>query len=145
MILVSACLIGEPCRYDGKATPVAALVKLYKEEKAIAVCPEVLGGLKTPRPCVELQTIEGGLIRALDAEGRDVTQAFKRGAEKTLQIAVESGCAKAILKSRSPSCGKGRVYDGSFEGVLVDGDGITAALLEANGVEVVTESAYADE
>jgi len=133
-ILVSACLAGQPCRYDGKATPHPVVLRLLEQGCAVPVCPEVLGGLNTPRECVELRA-----GRALCRSGRDVTDEFLRGAQASLERAHAAGCRRAVLKSRSPSCGTGRVYDGSFCGTLVPGDGIFAALLKRHGFSLCTE------
>lgn len=134
MMAVSACLAGERCRYDGATKPVAELVALVEQGEAVAVCPEVLGGLPTPRVPSERQ---GDCV--VSAEGVDVTDAFRRGAERALARCLERGCTSAILKARSPSCGHGEIYDGSFTGTLVPGDGVFAELLLAEGFEVHTE------
>lgn len=134
MILVSACLAGFPCRYDGTSKTNEKIVQLVREGKAIPVCPEQLGGLTTPRLPSEIRN-----GRVFSSEGRDVTPEFEKGAAAVLQIAKEYGCTKAILKARSPSCGKGQIYDGTFSGKLVDGNGKTTELLLENGIEVITE------
>lgn len=134
MILVSACLAGFPCRYDGTSKTNEKIVQLVREGKAIPVCPEQLGGLTTPRLPSEIKN-----DRVFSSEGRDVTPEFEKGAAAVLQIAKEYGCTKAILKARSPSCGKGQIYDGTFSGKLVDGNGKTTELLLENGIEVITE------
>ena len=131
MMIVSACLAGFPCRYDGKARPCAQVVELVRAGKAIPVCPEQLGGLPTPRTSCEIR--DG---RVVDAEGRDRTEAFERGARAVLQIAQTYGATEALLQSRSPSCGSGRIYDGSFTKTLTAGDGVTARLLKENGIQV---------
>ncbi|HPQ43980.1 MAG TPA: DUF523 domain-containing protein [Syntrophales bacterium] len=134
MIIVSACLAGIPCRYDGKRNTRKKIQELVREGKAIPVCPEQLGGLPTPRPASEIQS-----GKVVNTEGRDVSHEFRRGAEIVLAIAQEYGCEEAILKSRSPSCGKGTIYDGTFSGKTVSGNGITADLLIRNGIKVRTE------
>lgn len=134
MKLVSACLAGVKCRYDGNAKPDRKIMEMVKSGKAIPVCPEQLGGLPTPRPATEL--ING---RAFTCDGMDLTIALRKGAAEALKIAKLSGCKEAMLKARSPSCGSGEIYDGSFSGKLVKGDGITAALLKKNGIKVKTE------
>ena len=131
MMIVSACLAGFPCRYDGKARPCAQVVELVRAGKAIPVCPEQLGGLPTPRTSCEIR--EG---RVVDADGRDRTEAFERGARAVLEIAQTYGATEALLQSRSPSCGSGRIYDGSFTKTLTAGDGVTARLLKENGIQV---------
>lgn len=134
MVLVSACLAGVPCRWDGADKGNGKVAELARRGEAVLVCPEQLGGLSTPREPSELS---GG--RVLDRAGRDVTEEFRRGAEVCLAIAELCGCRKAILKAKSPSCGSGQVYDGTFSGRLVPGDGLTAALLKSRGIEVVSE------
>ncbi|MBU1231016.1 MAG: DUF523 domain-containing protein [Proteobacteria bacterium] len=133
-ILVSACLAGVCCRYDGGATPHPVIMRLAHEGLALPVCPEVLGGLPVPREPVELR---GG--RALTRAGTDCTGALHAGAHKALALGRDRGCLRAVLKSRSPSCGAGRVYDGTFSGRLVSGDGFFAALLKAQGFAVQSE------
>ena len=134
-ILVSACLLGVPCRYDGRAKPSGAVTALLAEHVLIPFCPEVYGGLATPREPAEIRA-----GRVIARSGRDVTEAYRRGAAEALQLTKLYGCRFAILKERSPSCGKGVVHDGGFTGGLIPGDGITAALLTANGVGVYGES-----
>lgn len=133
-ILVSACLLGIPCRYNGTGVRTAALLRALPLHRLIPVCPEQLGGLPTPRPPAE----RAG-ERVLTRNGDDVTAAFSRGAEITLSIARMYGCSHAILKSKSPSCGSGQIYDGSFSGKLVDGYGITAQRLLAEGLLISDE------
>ena len=111
--VVSACLAGESCRYDGGCSPCPAVQALVRTGQALPVCPEVLGGLPTPRVPSE---IRGGRVVAKD--GTDVTGAFTCGAEEALRLALENGCTAAILKARSPSCGSGEIYDGDVEGAL---------------------------
>ncbi len=134
MIVVSACLAGIKCRYDGTAFPNDRVVELVAEGRAIPVCPEVLGGLPIPRVPAE---IVDGLV--LTATGTDITSEFRRGAEIAVRLAVETGCREAILKARSPSCGSGQVYDGSFSGCMTAGDGIFAKMLKGAGFAVTTE------
>ena len=133
-ILVSACLLGERCRYDGKSKPCDEVIKLNEKYNLIPVCPEVLGGLETPRtPC----EIRNGKV--ISANGIDRTIEYTTGAQIALEIAKENNCKVAILKSKSPSCGKGKIYDGTFSGTLTDGNGITAQLLTENGIDVYNE------
>ncbi len=134
-ILVSACLLGLSCRYDGKTKPVDAIHRLQEQHTLIPFCPECMGGLPTPRSPAE---IVGD--RVISKEGVDVTAAYHRGAAETLRLVQMLGCDCAILKEKSPSCGHGQVYDGTFSGTLTAGDGITAALLTANGIPVYGES-----
>lgn len=133
MILVSACLCGYRCRYDGDTKPNPEIQALVREGQALPVCPEQLGGLTTPRLPSE-RTPDNS--RVLASDGTDVTEAFKKGAEEALRLAQLYGCARAILKARSPSCGLGTIYDGTFQGGLRQGDGITAELLTRNGIPV---------
>jgi len=135
MIIVSACLAGVNCAYDGKSRTCNAVIELVKNGEAIPVCPEQLGGLSTPRNPVEI--VAG---RVKDRSGKDFTLEFERGALEVLKIAQLCGAETAILKSRSPSCGHGKVYDGSFNHQLIEGDGFTAALLKANGISVLDEN-----
>jgi uncharacterized protein YbbK (DUF523 family) len=134
-ILVSACLLGCPCRYDGKSKPNAAVLALMEEHTLIPICPEQMGGLATPRLPAECK--DGGVFTQA---GIDVTDQYRRGAEEALRLAKLYGCTCAILKERSPSCGSGEIYDGSFSRTLVDGDGVTAALLKQQGIAVYGES-----
>lgn len=136
MIIVSACLAGYRCRYDGKTVPNEAVVALVKRGEAIPVCPEMLGGLPCPRIPSE-RTADGTQVLARD--GRDVTEAFQRGADETLRLARLYGCSHAILKARSPSCGYGEIYDGSFSGTLRTGNGVTVDLLLENGITVTVK------
>ncbi len=133
-ILVSACLAGVACRYDGVASPHPEVLRLLATGRAVPVCPEVLGGLPVPREPVELR--QG---RAVGRSGRDVTEAFQAGAQRALALAREHGCTAAILKARSPSCGPGQIYDGTFSRTLVPGHGLLAALLKQSGIAVRSE------
>ena len=133
-VLVSACLLGVPCRYDGKSVPCEDVICLKERAQLVPVCPEQLGGLATPRTPAERRG-EAVVTRY----GRDVTAQYRRGAQEALRLARLFGCTKAILKSKSPSCGCGLIYDGSFSGRLVPGEGVTAQLLRENGVEVRPE------
>ena len=135
-ILVSRCLLGEACRYDGASRPVEEIQKLREQgHTLIPVCPEVDGGLPVPRPPAELQ-VDGKVI---NREGRDVTAAYQAGACHALEMALHYGCTVAVLKEKSPSCGNGIIYDGSFSGTLVPGQGVTARLLTRHGIRVLGE------
>lgn len=134
MIIVSACLAGVHCRYDGGEKTCDPLIRLVSQGKAIPLCPEQLGGLTTPRQPAE---IIGD--RVISRDGTDVTEAFHNGAHEALKLARLVGAKTAILKSRSPSCGSGLIYDGTFTGKLVPGEGVFAALCKLNGIEVRTE------
>ena len=136
-LLISRCLLGDPCRYDGKSKPLPAetLEALRERYRLIPVCPEVLGGLPTPRTPSERQG-----DRVVMKTGADVTKEYRRGAETALRAAQENrGCA-AVLKERSPSCGKGKIYDGSFTGKLKSGSGVTAEALAAMGLSLYDEN-----
>ncbi|MBE5785424.1 MAG: DUF523 domain-containing protein [Clostridiales bacterium] len=140
---VSACLAGEHCRYDGRANSDPRAGEMY-EGGALCICPECLGGLPTPRDPSEIVGGDGadvldGKARVLTKTGKDVTEAFLRGAEKTLCLCRERGVTQAFLKARSPSCGCGVIYDGTFSGSCIPGDGVTAALLKRSGIRVFTE------
>ena len=144
-ILISACLLGENCKYNGgnNANAICAdeLAKLRQIYEPIAVCPECLGGLTTPREPAEI-CANGRVLTKFS--GRDVTREFLSGAQICADIARKNGCKIAVLKERSPSCGSGWIYDGSFTGRIVSGDGITAAALKSLGVRVVGESALSE-
>jgi uncharacterized protein YbbK (DUF523 family) len=138
--IVSACLAGINCRYDGGNNLCAKVVDLVKQKKAIPVCPEQLGGLCTPRnPC---EIADG---RVLDSEGTDLTESFMRGVAESLKIAKMCGCNAAILKQRSPSCGYGKIYDGSFTRKVISGNGFLARALSENGLTVYTEESLPSE
>ncbi len=133
-LLVSACLIGCACRYDGGSVPNEEVLRLKEKYELIPVCPEQLGGLPTPR--LPSERVYG---KVLMKNGADVTAQFEKGAETALYLAKTLGASSAVLKARSPSCGMGEIYDGRFSGTLTKGDGVTAALLQANGIPVFTE------
>lgn len=135
IILCSACLLGIKCRYDDKIKPNKKVVKLAKKGiTLIPVCPEQLGGLPTPREPVEQKG-----RKVVTKSGKDVTKNFKKGAEQVLKLAKIFGIKKAVLKQRSPSCGCGEIYDGTFSGNIIKGDGITASLLKKNKIKVISE------
>jgi len=132
--ICSACLLGIKCRYDGKSRPNQQILALAGKEILIPVCPEQLGGLPTPRTPSEQKG-----SRVISKDGKDVTKNFRRGAETVLQLARILGVQEAILKQRSPSCGHGQIYDGSFSSSIIEGNGITTRLLKENGIKVITE------
>lgn len=134
-LLISACLYGEKCRYDGGDNLIAELDLLRDKCTLIPVCPEVSGGLETPRNPSE---IAGG--RVVMNDGSDVTAEYTKGAEIALGTALENGCEVALMKAKSPSCGSGKIYDGTFSRTLTDGDGITVRLLKENGIKVFNET-----
>ena len=134
-ILISACLLGVTCRYDGASKPHPLADALAKKHTLVPVCPEQLGGLPTPRLPAERQG-----ERVIAKDGTDVTAQYRRGAEETLRLCRLFGCEAAILKERSPSCGRGEIYDGTHSGALIIGDGITAQLLTEHDIVVYGES-----
>ena len=136
-LLISACLLGTACRYDGASIGLSAqqLQRLQEVYHLIPVCPEQLGGLPTPR--VPSERCGSAVITA---DGRDVTAAYEKGAAEALRLAQLLDCRKALLKERSPSCGSGRIYDGSFSRRLTDGNGVAAQLLAKHGLQVLGET-----
>ncbi|NLY92014.1 MAG: DUF523 domain-containing protein [Firmicutes bacterium] len=143
-VLVSACLLGEKCRYNGKGYILPGFRESLQGYNVIPVCPEVMGGLSVPRPPCEIKGGDGkevwqGRAGVFTDQGRDLTEAFQEGAWKTLQLAIDTGAKTAILKEQSPSCGCNIIYDGSFGNRLVPGVGVAAALLKAKGIEVLAE------
>ena len=134
-ILVSACLLGLRVRYDGKSKPCEAVVRLMDEHELIPVCAEVFGGLPTPR--VPAERVGD---RVVTKDGRDVTGEYVRGAQEIARLAQMYRCTHAILKEKSPSCGKGRIYDGTHTGTLTSGNGVLAEMLMEMGVKVVGET-----
>jgi uncharacterized protein YbbK (DUF523 family) len=145
-LVISACLLGVACNHEGRGSPRAVVDELAKQYRLVPVCPEVLGGLATPRPAAELTGGDGadvmagtGGARVVNVEGADVTAAYRRGAEAAVAVARAVGATRAVLKARSPSCGSAAVYDGTFSRRLVPGRGVTAAALAAAGLEVRSE------
>jgi uncharacterized protein YbbK (DUF523 family) len=134
MKLCSACLLGIKCRYDGKSKLNKKVIKLSKKEILIPVCPEQLGGLPTPREPAEQKG-----KKVITKSGKDVTKFFVDGAEQVLKLAKLFGIKGAILKQRSPSCGCGQIYDGTFSGAVIQGNGVTTKLLKKNGIKVISE------
>ena len=133
-ILISACLLGVCCRYDGASKPHPLAAALAECHTLVPVCPEQLGGLPTPRPPAERR--DGRVV----TQSGDVTEQYRRGAEETLKLCKLFGCEVAVLKERSPSCGHGQVYDGTFSGTLTAGDGVMAELLMTHSIPVYGES-----
>ena len=134
-LLISACLLGVPCRYDGKSKPAAKIDALREKYELVPVCPEQLGGLPTPRTPSERRG-----DRVVMADGTDVTAQYQRGARSALELCLREGCIAAVLKERSPSCGSGEIYDGTFTHTVLSGDGVTAELLKKNGIKVYGET-----
>lgn len=141
MILVSACLVGLNCKYSGKNNYNEKIFELVKEGKAIPICPETLGGLTTPRKPSEIKYINGER-RVINIDGVDVTEEYERGAKEVLELAKKLNVTKVILKDRSPACGKGKIYDGTFTGNLIDGNGVLTDLLIKNNIEVISLEEY---
>jgi uncharacterized protein YbbK (DUF523 family) len=144
MIIVSACLAGINCKYNGKSNLNKEIAQMVTNGEAIPVCPEQLGGCTTPRPASEINGGTGadvldGKCRVKRITGEDITDELIRGAQETLKLAELVNAKKAVLKSKSPSCGCGMVYDGTFSGKLIEGNGVTSELLLRNGIEVKTE------
>ena len=146
-VLVSACLLGQPVRYNGVGKPLAhALLERWQMEgRVVSICPEVMAGFAIPRPPAEIasgadgQAVLSGSARVIDMTGADVTPQFIEGARIALRIARENNCRFALLIDGSPSCGSGMIYDGSFSGQKHPGSGVTVALLRANGIEVFSD------
>jgi len=144
MILVSACLLGHDCKYNGKNNRNEAVLDYLKDKEYIPACPECSGGLPIPRPPCEISSGDGfdvleGKAQVLSADGKDVTNEFIKGAQKLLEIAKEHDEPIAILKECSPSCGLHFIYDGTFSGKVVHGSGVATALLRQNGIQVLSE------
>ena len=134
-ILVSACFLHEGYKYDGGANINEKIIGLAEKYEFVLICPEVFGGLSTPRLPSEIVD-----DKVLNEIGEDVTEAFVSGAHEAMELAIKHGCKKAILKAKSPSCGKGLIYDGSFSHTIIEGDGVAAKLLMENGITVYTEN-----
>jgi uncharacterized protein YbbK (DUF523 family) len=145
--LVSACLVGIKCAFDGKCHTHPKLLEEFEKGELFPVCPEVLGGLPIPRPPSEIQQGDGDDVLEDKADvrlnnGLDVTSNFVRGAHETMRVAKAVGAKEAIFRVRSPSCGCGLIYDGSFSGKLRKGDGVTAAALRSVGIKVISDEDY---
>lgn len=136
-LLISMCLLGEPCRYDGKSVPLDGTIveKLKEKYILVPVCPEQEGGLPTPR--IPAERMGKNVVRR---DGVDVTAEYRKGAEVALSLCRRFGISIALMKAKSPSCGAGRIYDGTFSGTLTDGDGVTVSLLSGNGIKIFTEN-----
>lgn len=144
-ILVSGCLLGVNCKYNGGNNYNEKIIEYLKDKEYIVVCPEKYGGLKTPRVPSEIQSLKTakdvlcGNAKVLSKNGEDVTEYFLKGANEVLDIALKNKCTFAILKESSPSCGPSLVYNGNFEGIKIPGKGVCAKLLEENGIKVISE------
>ena len=144
-VLISACLLGVKCRHNGRDSKSDEAMEKLGGDELVPVCPEQLGGLSTPRPPAEIVGGDGadvldGCASVITVEGQDKTSEFLGGAHQTLEIAKSHHATHAVLKSKSPSCGCGQIYDGTFTGEIGDGDGVTAALLRRQGIQVMTEA-----
>lgn len=142
--LCSACLLGFYCKYNSKIKANRKVLALAKKEILIPVCPEQMGGQPTPRPSAEIKGGSGkdvlvGKAKVVEIDGTDVSKLFLVGARQTLRVAKLFKVRQAILKQRSPSCGSGQTYDGSFSGRIIKGDGVTTALLKRHGIKVISE------
>jgi uncharacterized protein YbbK (DUF523 family) len=151
-VMVSACLLGKPVRYDGTAKTLsdALLARWVAEGRVISICPETMAGLPTPRPPAEIASgktgsaVMSGNVRIIEADGNDVSAIYALGAKSALGSAVSHNCRFALLTDGSPSCGGSFIYDGSFSRLRIAGEGITAALLRQNGIEVFSPHEIAD-
>ena len=132
-ILVSACLLGVNCKYNGGNNSSDEVDEFLKEYEIIPICPEIMGGLTTPRVAAEQKG-----DRVITQDGKDVTEQYRKGAEECLFLAKKYDVKKALLKLRSPSCGYGQVYDGTFSHTLINKNGVTAQLFLENGIEIIT-------
>lgn len=132
-ILVSACLLGLNCKYDGENNYSKDIDEFLKDYEVIPICPEIMGGLPIPR--IAAERVDG---RVVTKDGRDVTKEYIKGAKESLFLARKYNVKKALLKLRSPSCGYGKIYDGTFSHTIIDGNGVTAELLKQNGIEIIT-------
>ncbi|MDR1616677.1 MAG: DUF523 domain-containing protein [Syntrophomonadaceae bacterium] len=147
MILVSACLLGVNCKYNGANNWCPRLLKTLEKIPVMPFCPEKLGGLPVPRRPCEITGGQGadviaGKAEVIDKEGQNVTGNFLLGAERSLELAEKHRISTALLKNLSPSCGTGRIYDGSFKSRLISGTGVTAALLKSRGIRVFNEDNF---
>ena len=142
-VAVSACLLGVRCRFDGRSKPSMEVQRFLEchECQVVKICPEIMGGLPIPHPPHEQHVLDGQVC-VIDAEGNDHTEAFEAGARAACALVCDSGCTHAILKAKSPSCGVGEVYDGTFSDVLVPGDGVATKMLKEAGVVVATEKNF---
>ena len=144
---ISACLLGQKVRYDGKHCLVSKLVQALLDENYVSLCPEVSAGLPTPRPAAEIRYGSGtdvlfGHAQVLSSDAQNISDAFIQGAYKALALAQANHVTHAVLKANSPSCGSDGIYDGSFTGQKIAGDGVTAALFRQHGIQVVTEQQF---
>ncbi|MFJ3389501.1 MULTISPECIES: DUF523 domain-containing protein [unclassified Lysinibacillus] len=149
MILVSSCLAGLKVRYNGTHSLDNKIRKLIEDNKAIAVCPELLGGFSTPRKPAEIiggdgEDVLNGKAKVIEISGKDVTKLYIKGAYETLKQVIEVGATIVVLKEYSPSCGSSMIYNGEFKGKKIIGNGVTTALLKRNGIQVISEEQFSD-
>lgn len=149
MILVSSCLAGLEVRYNGTHCLNNKIMKLIEENKAITVCPELLGGLSTPREPAEIiggngEDVLDGIAKVIEKSGRDVTELYIKGAYITLKKAIDVNATVVVLKEYSPSCGSSMIYNGEFIGEKIAGNGVTAALLKRKGLQVISERQFSE-
>jgi uncharacterized protein YbbK (DUF523 family) len=147
MKVVSACLCGINCKYNGANNQHQEFIREMRNGQVMPLCPEQLGGLPTPRSACEIfggsgKDVLADSARVTSKNGQDLTAFFIKGAQECLAIMLQAGIDEAILQRRSPSCGVGKIYDGSFSGHLIDGDGVTAALLKQHGMKVWNDEDY---
>ena len=141
-VLVSSCLIGNNCKYNGKNNRNEKIIEFLKDKEVILVCPEVMGGLSTPRLKSEI-LVNNETLKVINEEGNDVTSNFTKGADIALKRALANNVKLAILKEKSPSCGVKQIYNGEFNGTKVDGSGVFTRLLIENGIKVLSEDDFA--
>ncbi|MCU1807623.1 DUF523 domain-containing protein [Cytobacillus firmus] len=149
MILVSSCLAGLKVRYNGTHSLNNGIAKLVEENKAITICPELLGGFSTPREPAEIiggngEDVLNGKAKVIEKSGKDVTELYIKGAYATLNKAKEINATVIVLKEHSPSCGSSMIYNGQFIGKKLEGMGVTSALLKRNGLKVISEEQFAE-
>ena len=140
-VLVSACLVGENCKYNGKNNYNEKVIEYLKDKEVILVCPEVMGGLPTPRLKSEIDSTNDELV-VINEFKDNVTSYFVEGAKKALKKALDNGVEEAILKAKSPSCGVNKIYDGNFNGTLIDGDGVFVRMLKEYNVKIMSENDF---
>ncbi len=149
-VMVSACLLGHKCRYNGKSCYLPVLISSMKQYQVIPVCPEVLGGLPIPRSPLEISNGDGydvwaGSALVVNQDGVNFTYEFQKGALETLNLCRKHGVKMAVLKEKSPSCGSKRIYDGTFSTRLIPGSGVTASLLKKEGIKIFSEQEWLNE
>ncbi len=147
MKLISACLCGINCKYNGKNNSHPLFEAMLVRNEVLPVCPEQMGGLPTPRPACEIIGGTGldvlqGKAQVISNDNRNLSEAFIKGAEEVLKLAAGKGIKEAVFQSRSPSCGCGHIYDGTFSTHLIEGDGVTTALLRQHGIKVINETEF---